>query len=166
MPRWVYLPLNTSAFLFLFLDIPQLDTLPADTSIYASTAASRLPPQDSRPGGSLLLYCETLSFSAACRLSGKAMARTGLRMMPTFPSSPLKFRTAGFPRYGLKAGMSGEAFPVAGFAFVLRAGGHHRDSLLCVRGSGVNSTPPCERFSALPQGPSLRPGYSVPALSA
>ena len=29
------------------------------------------------------------------------MARTGLRMMPTFPSSPLRFRTAGFPRYGL-----------------------------------------------------------------
>ncbi len=24
-------------------------------------------------------------------------------MMPTFPSSPLKFRTAGFPRYGFKA---------------------------------------------------------------
>jgi hypothetical protein len=31
-------------------------------------------------------------------------ARTGLRMMPTFPSSPLKFRTAGFPQYGFKAG--------------------------------------------------------------
>src|SRR5271157_568223 len=28
-------------------------------------------------------------------LSGRTMARTGLRMMPTFPSSPLKFRTAG-----------------------------------------------------------------------
>jgi len=25
-------------------------------------------------------------------------------MMPTFPSSPLKFRTAGFPQYGFKAG--------------------------------------------------------------
>jgi hypothetical protein len=31
------------------------------------------------------------------------MARTGLRMMPTFPSSPLKSRTAGFPQYGFKA---------------------------------------------------------------
>jgi hypothetical protein len=39
------------------------------------------------------------------------MARTGLRMMPTSPSSPLKFRTAGFPRYGFKAGLSGGAFP-------------------------------------------------------
>jgi hypothetical protein len=38
------------------------------------------------------------------------MARTGLRMMPTFPSPPLKFRTAGFPRYGSKASLSGRAF--------------------------------------------------------
>ncbi len=39
------------------------------------------------------------------------MARTGLRMMPTFPSPPLKFRTAGFPRYGFKASLSDPAFP-------------------------------------------------------
>ena len=38
------------------------------------------------------------------------MARTGLRMMPTFPSPPLKFRTAGFPRYGFKASISDSAF--------------------------------------------------------
>ncbi len=38
------------------------------------------------------------------------MARTGLRMMPTSPSPPLKFRTAGFPRYGFKASMSSRAF--------------------------------------------------------
>jgi hypothetical protein len=48
------------------------------------------------------------------------MARTGLRMMPTFPSPPLKFRTAGFPRYGPKAGLSDEAFPAGRFAIVLR----------------------------------------------
>ncbi|MGO9607104.1 MAG: hypothetical protein ACLQAT_27555, partial [Candidatus Binataceae bacterium] len=30
------------------------------------------------------------------QLSGGTMARTGLRMMPTFPSSSLRFRTAGF----------------------------------------------------------------------
>ncbi|MGO9603529.1 MAG: hypothetical protein ACLQAT_09055, partial [Candidatus Binataceae bacterium] len=29
------------------------------------------------------------------QLSGGTMARTGLRMMPTFPSSSLRFRTAG-----------------------------------------------------------------------
>jgi hypothetical protein len=49
------------------LRFSQLNTLPTDTSIYASTAASRLPPQNSRPGGSLPLSCKTLSFSAACR---------------------------------------------------------------------------------------------------
>src|SRR4051795_12356515 len=32
-------------------------------------------------------------------------------MMPTFPRSPLSFRTAGFPQYGWKAGLSGGAFP-------------------------------------------------------
>ena len=31
-------------------------------------------------------------------------------MMPTSPSPPLKFRTAGFPRYGFKASMSDEVF--------------------------------------------------------
>ena len=67
--------------------------------------------QDSRPSGSLLLSCKALSSSTSCRLSGKAMARTGLRMMPTFPLPPLKFRTAGFPRYGFKAGLLEGAFP-------------------------------------------------------
>ena len=43
--------------------------------------------------------------------SGMIEARTGLRMMPTFPRSPLSFRTAGFPQYGWKAGLSGGAFP-------------------------------------------------------
>src|SRR5215470_19928390 len=33
-------------------------------------------------------------------------------MMPTFPPSPLSFRTAGFPQYGWKAGMSDSAFPI------------------------------------------------------
>jgi hypothetical protein len=42
--------------------------------------------------------------------SSRAMARTGLRMMPTFPSPPLKSRTVGFPQYGFKASMSDSAF--------------------------------------------------------
>jgi hypothetical protein len=33
-------------------------------------------------------------------------------MMPTFPPSPLSFRTAGFPQYGWKAGISDRAFPM------------------------------------------------------
>src|SRR5258708_40158974 len=56
------------------------------------------------------------------------MARTGLRMMPTFPLPPLKFRTAGFPQYGFKAGFSDAAFPADWFAIVLRALRCHRDS--------------------------------------
>jgi len=44
--------------------------------------------------------------------SGRIEARTGLRMMPTSPRSPLSFRTAGFPRYGWKAGLSDGAFPI------------------------------------------------------
>ena len=32
-------------------------------------------------------------------------------MMPTFPRSPLSFRTAGFPQYGCKVGFPGGAFP-------------------------------------------------------
>jgi hypothetical protein len=39
------------------------------------------------------------------------MARSGLRMMPTFPLPSLKFRAAGFPQYGFKAGLSDKAFP-------------------------------------------------------
>src|SRR3954451_1676347 len=43
--------------------------------------------------------------------SGRIEARTGLRMMPTFPRSPRSFRTAGFPQYGWEAGLSGGGFP-------------------------------------------------------
>ncbi len=42
---------------------------------------------------------------ACARWSGGIEARTGLRMMPTFPRPLLSFRTAGFPRYGWKAGI-------------------------------------------------------------
>ena len=39
------------------------------------------------------------------------MARTGLRMMPTSPPPPLRFRTVGFPQYGSKASLSARACP-------------------------------------------------------
>src|SRR4030095_3743526 len=39
------------------------------------------------------------------------MARSGLRMMPTFPLPSLKFPTPGFPQYVFKAGWSDKAFP-------------------------------------------------------
>ena len=98
----------------------------------------------------------------ACRLSGRTMARTGLRMMPTFPSSPLKFRTAGFPRYGFKAGISDAAFPGYWFAIVLRALCGHRDSLLCVRDDALTSTSVRADLPLYPRGPRSGPGYVVP----
>jgi hypothetical protein len=42
---------------------------------------------------------------------GRAEARTGLRMMPTFPRPSRSFRTAGCPQYGWKAGLSDSVFP-------------------------------------------------------
>ena len=51
-----------------------------------------------------------LLLGACAPWSSRAMARTGLRMMPTFPSPPLKFRTVGFPQYGFKASMSDGTF--------------------------------------------------------
>jgi hypothetical protein len=42
--------------------------------------------------------------------SGRIETRIGLRMMPTFSRSSLSFRTAGFPQYGWKAGLSDGAF--------------------------------------------------------
>jgi len=90
------------------------------------------------------------------------MARTGLRMMPTFPSPPLKFRTAGFPRYGFKAGRSDDAFPTPGFAFVLRALCHHRDSLLCVRDDVAFEHLRASGLPLYPRGPRSGPGYAVP----
>ncbi len=99
-------------------------------------------------------------------MSGKAMARTGLRMMPTFPLPPLKFRTAGFPRYGFKAGLSDAAFPARWFAIALRALCCHRDSLLCVRDDAPVSTSVRAGCPALPQGPSLRSGLFCPGPSS
>ena len=87
-------------------------------------------------------------------------------MMPTFPLPPLKFRTAGFPRYGLKAGISDEAFPACGFAIVLRACVRHQDFPALCQGRWVWQAPPCERCSALPQGPSLRSGLCCPGPSS
>jgi len=42
------------------------------------------------------------------------MARTGLRLMPTSPSPPLRFRMVSFPQYGFKASLSANACPRGG----------------------------------------------------
>jgi hypothetical protein len=140
----------------------KLDTQPIYPPVYASLGVLRRPAQNSGPSGSLLLSRKALSSSIPCRLSGKAMARTGLRMMPTFPSPPLKFRTAGFPRYGFKAGLSDEAFPADWFAIALRTLCCHRYSLLCVRDDALLSTSVRADPPLYPRGPRSGPGYVVP----
>jgi hypothetical protein len=101
------------------------------------------------------------------------MARTGLRMMPTSPSPSLEFRTAGFPQYGFKAGLSDGAFP---------CGGLELRRLVCVRPSysprqtcvlrstseapARSSTAVRATIAALPQGPSLRSGFFCPGPSS
>jgi hypothetical protein len=102
--------------------------------------------------------------------SSRTMARTGLRMMPTFPSPPLKFRTAGFPQYGFKASMSDRAFlqtrslkPAPGIRLLPRslllpfAHFHHRRSPGSVSGTVAASACRCAGgLPSLPQG-SLAP---------
>ncbi len=94
--------------------------------------------------------------------SGRTMARTGLRMMPTSPSSPLKFRTAGFPQYGFKAGC--QKVPSREWRHVSRPLGLHPSFVLplsacraphCV-GEAVRSEPPRERL------PRSTPGVLAP----
>ena len=103
--------------------------------------------------------------------SGRAMARSGLRMMPTFPLPSLKFRTAGFPRYGFKAGLSDRAFPCNAtlastslpLSFVLPAS--LVDSPCCAGGRCALVHLRLSGTAALPQGPSLRTGFFCPGPS-
>jgi hypothetical protein len=105
--------------------------------------------------------------------SGKAMARTGLRMMPTFPSPPLKFRTAGFPQYGFKVGLSEGAFPARcpivaplWFASLLRAPRFQTCSSPLGVGAVVRLSAAIRAtVVALPQGSSLRSGLFCPGPS-
>jgi hypothetical protein len=105
--------------------------------------------------------------------SGRTMALIGLRMMPTFPSSPLRFRTAGFPRYGSKAGLSVGAFPGGADRSAPRRGLHPTFAspamrIVLARSRGATRVARRRRasgFSALPQGPSLRPGLCCPGPS-
>src|SRR6516165_1421737 len=75
--------------------------------LYGIRSVRAIVPIDIAPGKLELLRLA----GADVRSSGRTMARIGRRMMPPFPSSSLKFRTAGFPQYGFKAGRSDGAFP-------------------------------------------------------
>ena len=102
------------------------------------------------------------------------MARTGLRMMPTFPSSPLRFRTAGFPRYGSKAGLSVGACPGEADRSTLRRGlpptfasPAMRLAFALSRSAAlVQRRRRASGLAALPQGPSLRSGLCCPSPSS
>jgi len=92
--------------------ISEFNTRPHILLSNASSTASRPPSHGSGPGWfaipclyAFFHHCSTPVYPDAIP-PGRTMARTGLRMMPTSPWSPLKFRTVGFPQYGFKAGMS------------------------------------------------------------
>ena len=67
----------------------------------AGTAASFAAPTLATKRTLLLTWA---GLSPAGPAASVAAPRTRLRMMLTSPRSPLSFRTAGFPRYGWKAG--------------------------------------------------------------
>ena len=118
-----------------------LNTSPAPSPVNAS----RLPSRTTRA-----------SLGASAVRSGRTEARTGLQMMPTSPRSPLSFRTAGFPQYGWKAGLSDGAFLVCRsaqacsrhalfviqFASVLRALRGRIDGTALSRARGLDCAPP------------------------
>jgi hypothetical protein len=123
-------------------------------------------------GTSASIAARALASSPSCRLSGRAMARTGLRMMPTFPSSPLKLRTASFPQYGFKVGLSKGAFPAQGAPWSRPSDLHpsfvpaaFQPPALC-RGSCALEHRHSSSLAALPQGPSLRSGLCCPGPSS
>jgi hypothetical protein len=117
------------------------------------------------------------------RLAGSAVSSVCARLASTmapFPPAPLRFRTAGFPRYGSKTSLSDGTFrhgtavkpasrhalaPVS-FVCVLRALQECvPDSPLCVGAAAGWSTAVRARQLALPQGPSLRSGLCCPGPS-
>ena len=80
--------------------------------------------------------------------------------MPTFPLPPLKFRKAGFPRYGFKAGISGrpsqQGLPrpsCSPAAIIVTPALCPGDALMA---------PPCKQIAAYPRGPRSGPRYVVP----
>src|SRR3974390_481279 len=115
-------------------DLSWLNPTPHATAVYASCSAL-LPPHATlasrRPATALpgLDFHQLIAPALAGAFgavgtrvasrppqSGRVEARTGLRMMPTFPRPSLSFRTAGFPRYGWEGGMyDGALPPIAAF---------------------------------------------------
>src|SRR6266699_3680472 len=71
-------------------------------SLRKGSIADVILPSEIRGASDALLIAVRLvavgtALSSGPPQSGRNEARTGLRMMPTSPRSPLSFRTAGFP---------------------------------------------------------------------
>jgi hypothetical protein len=134
---------------------------------YVPRAGRIVPSNPSAIGGKIRIGLPTGVSRLSLDWSGRAMARSGLRMMPTFPSLPLKFRTAGFPRYGFKAGIADRAFPIDAptrRSACLRPSCSPLSCLcpvLC-RGTQRAGALPFEQHLPLyPRGPRSGPSYSV-----
>ena len=88
----------------------------------------------------------------------------------TFPAPSLKFRTAGFPQYGFKAGLSGGAFlhtPSRTVCFRPSCFPWRHSLSVLSRSYPLGDAPPFKRSTiALPQRPSLRHGLCCPAPSS
>jgi hypothetical protein len=112
--------------------------------------------------------------SSEVHLPGRAMARTGLRMMPTFPWLPLKSRNGGFSPVRFQGRYIRRAF------LSITSSSHRA---VCLRPSCISlpgsSYPRAESrdevrgcttvqtaTAALPQGPSLRSGLCCPGPSS
>ena len=144
--------------------LTRLNTRPARSPVNASTPLLRVAPHDSGP-----MWVGRVRWWRG----------SGLRMMPTFPPPPLSFRTASFPQYGWKVGLSGSAFPHVAqvkpapgipcasrrFASALSAPRCSTLRPALCRNSGTGSALPCEELSPLPQRPSLRSGFYCPSPS-
>jgi hypothetical protein len=145
-------------------ELTRLNTRPARSRVNASTPLLRAAPHDSGP-----MWVGRVRWWRG----------SGLRMMPTFPPPPLSFRTASFPQYGWKVGLSGSAFPHVAqvkpapgmpcttrrFASALRAPRLLTLRPALCRNSEFGSTLPFEELPPLPQRPSLRSGFYCPSPS-
>jgi len=98
------------------------------------------------------------------------MARTGLRMMPTFPWSSLKFRTVGFPSvrlqgWHIRPDLPGDCEFFASYSLPPPFVHPLAAALYPVLSPGTRraDAPPFKRLWPLyPRGPRSGPGYSVP----
>jgi hypothetical protein len=125
-------------------------------------------------GHALLALCRT-----HVGWSGRTVARSGLRIDADVSTVPLSFRTAGFPQYGWKVGLSGSAFPhiaqvkpapgipcsTRRFASTLRALRCPTLRPALCRNSGLGGALPFEESTPLPQRSSLRSGFYCPSPS-